>query len=228
MRDAESTEQIDLIVTQDGSHSLFTHQFSDTYHSTFGAIQESQHVFIEHGLAHFQGMTNQIHILELGFGTGLNVALTLKAYLEDQSYQINYEALEAYPIDTEIALRLNYGNQLSLPGFEVLHQLDWNQQHRFSPHFSLKKRFEKFEELSDKSLFDLVYYDAFSPTSQPHLWGADMVSKVATAMKDGGCLVSYCAQGAFRRVLRDLGFIVESLPGPPGKREMTRAFKGKR
>ncbi len=216
---------LDLIVTQDGSHSIYSPSFADSYHSRHGAIQESQLVYIEAGLVHQLEKTRQVNILELGFGTGLNVALSFIKSMSLSDCFIRYTSLEAYPLPEKIVDQINYSEKLQLPGFNIIHYLSWDKLHELSNSFVLEKRSQEFETLNDVNVYDLVYYDAFSPGSQPHLWQEAMVKRVIKAMRSDASLVSYCSKGSFRRTLQQQGLLVEKLNGPPGKREIIRATK---
>lgn len=218
----------EIFSTQDGSHSLYSHQFRDTYHSRYGAIQESRHVFIQAGLFYKLPCVKTLHILEMGFGTGLNAYLTL---LESDSRDVRilYDTIEAYPISLEEAKQLNYPVLLAAPHTEAvfgqMHSLGWGEQHQLSAQFTFRKWQEDLLSFDLPESVDLIYFDAFSPETQPELWEPPVWKKLYTALNPDGILVTYCAKGIVKRHLRDAGFKVESLPGPPGKREMTRAIK---
>ncbi len=212
-------------ITGDGSSTLRLDQWDEPYHSIHGAIQESMHVFIEMGLRYHQAQ--RLRILEVGFGTGLNALLTL---LESGAgnTEVFYTAVEAFPLTLEEALPLNYPERLGVPcrgNFENLHRAPWEQDVPITPTFSLKKKKADFMAISEKEAFDLVYFDAFSPRVQPELWTENLFAKMFAALDSGGILVTYSAKGSVRRALQAVGFKVERLPGPPGKREMLRAIK---
>ncbi|MCC7222283.1 MAG: tRNA (5-methylaminomethyl-2-thiouridine)(34)-methyltransferase MnmD [Chitinophagales bacterium] len=218
-----------LIITADGSHTLFAPQFDEHYHSVHGAIAESEHVFLNAGFAHLPQHLPLVRILEMGFGTGLNAFLTCLA-AKNQGRTVCYTAIEAYPIAIEQALRLNYAEQLGLPNqqplFEALHRAAPNQQVAIQPHFCFCQQVGDLlsTELPDAH-YHLVYYDAFAPTSQPELWTSAVFEQLYHALLPQGILVTYCAKGSVKRALRAVGFVLETLPGPPRKREMTRATK---
>ncbi len=218
-----------LITTSDGSHSLFIESLDESYHSIHGAIQESKHVFIEAGLKNLTLEGEEVlNILEMGFGTGLNVFLT---YLAAKEQPIHYTSLEAYPLEFAMVEQLNYVKELEVNEvdkavFEKLHQADWNQKVAISSSFHLTKLNQKLEEVDlPSNHFDLVYYDAFAPSAQPELWTEVIFSKLFACMSEGGVLTTYCAKGVVKRILKKVGFQVKALPGPPGKREMTKAMK---
>ncbi len=217
---------ISLIETQDGSHSILSERFGVTYHSKYGAIQESQHVFLGAGLNLVLPKRDNIRIFEMGFGTGLNAYLSLLSAQKAQK-QIYYEAVEAFPIEVEEAQRLNYAQQLGEDSaqLEALHQAKWGEEIAIAPHFHLLKWQQSLEEATLRGGYDVVYYDAFGPRTQPELWERAPFQRLYDAMNADSVLVTYCAKGVFKRNLKDIGFKVEGLPGPPGKREMTRAFK---
>lgn len=217
-----------IIETQDGSHSILSHKYGVSYHSKYGAITESRHVFIEAGLYPKLLTAHKINVLEIGFGTGLNAFLT---YLEAEKKQLElyYEGIEAYPLSPDQYRQLNYAELLNVPerksDFLKLHQVAWEEDVYLNDHFTIRKTRKFFEEIDKKEAFDVIYFDAFAPSAQPELWEEAVLAKMYDALRPEGVLVTYCAKGVVKRRLKGLGFTVESLPGPPGKREMTRAIK---
>ncbi len=222
---------LQILSTADGSTTLLNQSLNETYHSIHGAIQESQHVFIESGLNYLLHRSAQksISILEVGFGTGLNALLTaLVAAKED--VKIEYETLEAFPLSRETVSLLNYPLQLNGGGaasiFNSLHQVEWNKSQIISSNFNLLKRELKIQDADfEKEKFDLIYFDAFAPSKQPEMWELPVLRKVAEAMKHRAVFVTYSAKGQLKRDLILLGLMVEKIPGPPGKREMIRAVR---
>lgn len=217
-----------LIVTQDGSHTLKSSRFNATYHSVKGAVDESQHVFISNGLLRKMNEGPQeLSVLELGFGTGLNAYLS---YLKsrDLNRPIQYHTIEAFPITPKEATRLNYSEQddlIAKEAFRQLHACEWNRECLISEQFRFTKYHTLFERFETWRRFDLVYYDAFSPGDQPELWTREILEKVAGLLNPGGILVTYCARGQMKRDLKSLGLNVKALKGAAGKREMTLAQK---
>ena len=215
-------------ITSDGSDTLYSTTFEAHYHSTHGARQESIHVFINSGLEYIRkhlAPIKEIKILEIGFGTGLNALLTA-TYAQDQAQAIYFHTIEAYPVEITEALNLNYpktDQEISL--FEQIHKSTWNDDHRLNPDFILHKTLDLFELAQFRENYNLIYFDAFAPQCQPYLWQPDFLGRLCERLSPGGVLVTYCAQGAFKRALRSVGMKVEGIPGPPGKREMTRATK---
>ena len=219
----------ELIKTGDGSHSLYVPELNEHYHSTFGALSESLHVFIESGFQKAASLFEEIKILEIGFGTGLNALLT---WMESERIpkKVHYVTLEPFPLDEEVWSSLNYPDCFCTFSyreiFRRLHQSEWNRSEMISPFFSIfkvKKHLEEYELGQGK--FNLVYFDAFGPDVQPELWKEEIFRNIALSMINGGVLVTYSAKGSVRRALRNAGFSVEKLPGPAGKREITRATK---
>ncbi len=217
-----------IFETQDGSHSIFSEAYGVSYHSRYGAIQESRHVFIEAGLYPLLLTRQKIKVLEIGFGTGLNAFLT---FLETtrREVEIHYRGIEAYPITAEQARQLNYPAQLQWddlrPVFLSMHDDTWGETQQLGDRFYFRKDQIRIEALVLEPAFDLIYFDAFAPNAQPELWEEPILSAMYQALTEQGVLVTYCAKGVVKRILKNLGFSVESLPGPPGKREMTRAVK---
>lgn len=216
----------EIILTEDGSHSLLNTALNETYHSIHGALQESVHVFIRHGLEYFTQHYPQenISILEIGFGTGLNALLTLQKTL-NQPNKAKYTSLEAFPIHSDIWSKLNFAESLNMSEhFNRLHQAEWNTAIDVLPNFQLTKLHTTLQQASlSPQSFDLVYYDAFAPSKQPEMWTYEMLEKVVNAMSTRGVFVTYCAKGQLKRDLKSLGLNVETLEGPPGKKEMVRA-----
>ncbi|MFN6945375.1 MAG: tRNA (5-methylaminomethyl-2-thiouridine)(34)-methyltransferase MnmD [Cytophagaceae bacterium] len=215
-----------IITSGDGSHTLFIPEMNETYHSSHGALQESEHVFIKHGLD-FLADSDPITILEVGFGTGLNAILSFRA-AEMSGKKIFYHTLEPFPLDIELVKQLNYPELLDeglTKTFFNLHETAWDEQSEISGQFSFIKYKAKLEDLNIPIEADLIFFDAFAPGKQPEMWSLQNLTKIKGLMNRRAVLVTYCASGQFRRDLKELGFIVESLPGPPGKKEMTRAVK---
>ena len=224
-----------LITTADGSHSLYVKELDEHYHSIHGAIQEAIHVFIKTGLhyihdKHYQ----QLNILEIGFGTGLNALLTcLEA--EKLKVKINYTGLEAFPLEENLLNELNYADLISdslhneksdtKRIFKHLHISEWEKEVTISKNFTLHKIKKTLQEVKFSNTFDLIFFDAFGPRVQPEMWTEELFYKIYSATKPNGCLVTYCAKGEVKRTLKKVGYTVETLPGPPRKREMVRGSK---
>lgn len=217
-----------IIETQDGSHTILSEHLNVSYHSKYGAVQESRHVFLTHGLLDLSLRQKEIAILEIGFGTGLNALLTYQE-AQNRDLRVEYYAAEAYPISVEQAKHLNYHECIGLKDETLLtkfHEQKWGETTYYGKNFSLHKILSRFENLSvQTAYFDLIYYDAFAPSAQPELWETSVLSLMYDALKPGGMFVTYSAKGSVKRNLKALDFLVEKLPGPPGKREMTRAKK---
>ncbi len=215
-----------IIITADGSTTIHLPDWNEQYHSKHGAIQEAQHVFIKNGLALFS--KKKLKVLEIGFGTGLNSFIT---FLEapKMELEIDYVGVEAYPVSIDEIENLNYVSELNAGKYKEvfvkMHQHKWEAKVAISPEFDLTKRKQFFNDITDSNTFDLIYYDAFGARVQPELWTENLFEKMFEALKLGGVLVTYSAKGSVRRAMQAVGFFVERLPGPPGKREMLRAIK---
>jgi tRNA U34 5-methylaminomethyl-2-thiouridine-forming methyltransferase MnmC len=233
--------ETEIRLTDDGSYTLYVPEIDECYHSTYGAIRESMHIFIRAGLHVWLAdrkpdepddagdVTNQkngINILEIGLGTGLNVLLTL-CEAERLKIKMRYTALELYPLTADHALRLNYPERLHTDRrlFEKIHRSPWEEEAHITPSFTLHKTKTDFICYEPQELFDVVYFDAFSPEKQPELWSEEGFGKIYKHAGHGAALTTYCAKGTVRRAMQAAGFVVERLPGPPGKREMLRGRK---
>ncbi len=216
-----------LLVTGDGSHTVKWEQGNVTYHSNHGAIQESQHVFIKHGLDYaLQSGKRKLSIFEMGLGTGLNALLTWNA-VSAKDVNIDYHTIEQFALPESILSELNYTELLGLSPhlMDSIHRCKDGRRTTLKPTFEFTKHIGDIHRFEHHASYDLVYFDAFGPGCQPTLWEERILIPLYQSMHDGSVLVTFCAQGAFKRMLRKIGFQVEALPGPPGKREMTRAIK---
>jgi tRNA U34 5-methylaminomethyl-2-thiouridine-forming methyltransferase MnmC len=223
-----------LIKTADGSHSLYVNDLDEHYHSIHGAIAEALHVFIKTGLQylHEKGST-EIRILEIGLGTGLNALLTF-IEAEKLKIHIHYTTLEAYPLDIELLNQLNYVEMISASpemktrvrdDFQKIHSAKWEEDIQLSDYFTIHKIKNTLQAVVFEKQIDLVYFDAFGPRVQPEMWTEEVFQKIIGATAPQGCLVTYCAKGEVKRTLKKVGYTVETLPGPPRKREMVRGTK---
>ena len=217
----------EVIRTSDGSSTIRIEAMEENYHSGHGALQEARHVFIQYGLE-FLKEKDSIRVFEMGFGTGLNALLAAEFALE-QGRHIEYTGIEAFPVEEELISQLNY-NELVLPEltatYHQMHTASWGVTHPINSLFQFQKIHAKIEEWeAPLGLFDVVFFDAFGPRAQGEMWEIEILQKMHRLLLPGGVFVTYCAKGQLKRDLRSLGFEVESLPGPPGKREMTRGVK---
>ncbi|SNS43497.1 tRNA U34 5-methylaminomethyl-2-thiouridine-forming methyltransferase MnmC [Ekhidna lutea] len=218
---------IKIITTEDGSHSLFDEELNETYHSTRGARGESMHVFIREGLEHWLSgnQAEEIKILEIGLGTGLNAFLTTQ-FANQHNQKIHFTSLEPFPIEKEIYQNLNFFQSEEERGLLLkIHESDWEKESRISSNFILQKTTSKLEDFITSNSFHIIYFDAFAPSKQPEVWSLENLKKCYSLLEKGGVLTTYCAQGQFKRNLVEAGFKVETLHGAMGKKEMVRGIK---
>ena len=242
-----------IITTKDNSHTIFLPHLNEHYHSIHGAIQESDHVFIKNGLEYYVNTfikTNSKHpsplvdpsrlqregqgevlkklnisILEIGFGTGLNALLTLLKASEFSQVQINYSTIEAHPLPMEIIEQLNYTSILGLSSFNLLHLTEWNKPIEITNNFTIHKIHNTLQQINLTEKYHIIFFDAFAPEKQPEMWTKEIFEKLFLHLHPQSILVTYCAKGIIKRTLKEIGFSIEALQGPPGKREMIRAIK---
>jgi len=216
----------EIVQTSDGSTTIHLPDWNENYHSKHGAIQEAKHVFIKNGLSLFKGKS--VSILEIGFGTGLNAFITFLE-VQNNNQSIDYVGVEAYPVSFEEVEQMNYVSELDAVNqseiFKKMHESEWDTNVKISNTFSLTKRKQFFDEITDIELFDLIYFDAFGYRVQPELWSTEIFQKMYNALKHDSYLVTYAARGVVKRSMLEVGFTIEKLEGPPGKREMFRAYK---
>jgi tRNA U34 5-methylaminomethyl-2-thiouridine-forming methyltransferase MnmC len=215
----------ELRISEDGSATLYRADLDEHYHSFHGAIQESMHVFIDAGLNKVNSKS-VLNVLEIGFGTGLNALLTL---VHKPEMEIHYHGIEKFPVDADLTSAINYpqllGGEEVLRWFTAMHSSAWNEEVKIRSQFFLTKLKVDFRDYYSETPYDLVYFDAFAPDKQPELWTGQIFKNILGMMEAGGILTTYSAKGEVRRLMQEAGFKVERIPGPPGKREMLRAFK---
>lgn len=219
-----------IITTKDGSKTIKIEEWNEHYHSIHGAVQEANHVYIKAGLDHLKQAQkpSSIRVLEAGFGTGLNALLTY-FWAENSKTAITYTGLEAYPISSEERKALDYASVINYNKvgqvYDQIHSTEWDVWNRISDNFCLNKRKLLFSDFDVQDEFDLVFYDAFGPRVQPELWEAHVLKNFYNALKPGGVFVTYSVKGTVKRRLQELGFSLDIIAGPPGKRHMMRATK---
>lgn len=218
-----------VVETMDGFKTLIVNSLDETYHSRHGAWQEANHVFIENGIMKFSG--DEIHILELGFGTGLNTLATAWA-IRNKKMNVHYHSIEKYPITMEEVQILDYGQQVPDKewGRQIMneiHKSKWEIPQLITENFTLYKYNISFTELHQLNLpkINLIYFDCFGSRVQPDLWERPFLDKIVEIMGKGSLLTTYSSKGTFRRALQELGLKVSKIPGPKGKREMIQAWK---
>lgn len=209
--------------TADGSATLYRADIDEHYHSVKGALTESLHVYIKEGLMYFASQGHEeARVLEVGFGTGLNAALT--AASASPQLTVHYTSLELYPLDPATVAQMGYSSEVPL--LNAVNSAPWDSETDLTPDFTLHKRIADFLTSSLPSDIDVVYFDAFAPEKQPEMWSELCFRRIYDSMSPGAVLTTYCAKGAIRRLLTSIGFTVQRIPGPPsGKREILRALK---
>jgi len=219
-------ESIQVIKTADGSNTFYHKEFNEIYHSRHGAYAEAMHVFIEAGLNYASNHFKDLHILEIGFGSGLNCFLT--NVHQSKGTSIEYDGLDTLPLPWSLIEKLainhpSFNNKISV--YKQIIDAHWNESTLIDKMFSLKKIAKSLLNLPLQKKYNLIYFDAFAPTAQPEMWTLDVFNHLSENTMQGGVLVTYCAKGQVRRNMIEAGFRVEKIAGPPGKREMLRAVK---
>ena len=219
-----------IIKTKDNSKTLLIPEMEETYHSTNGALTEANHIFINQGISLHKDVNETVNIFEMGLGTGLNAILTYR-FSKQHNINTNYFSIEKYPVSTEELNILDYASLLNFNKeehdvFNEIHSCNQNIEKELSNNFNFSKTYSDLKDLNLKdNSINTIYFDAFAPRHQPDLWDEKILKKMFNSLKPNGFLITYCAQGKFKRTLKSLGFSVKALPGPPGKREITKAIK---
>lgn len=218
----------EIFKTADGSITLHIPEWNEQYHSKHGAVQEAEYVFIKQGLDYLVNelKADSVELLEIGFGTGLNTLLSYK-HAMDNKLPITYTGIEAYPLDLNLIEDLNFPKIIGIEKsyYLQLHKSPWEEWETLEADFKLLKKKMFFQDIKSKNEYNLIYFDAFGSRVQPELWEEEIFEIMYNSLKENGVLVTYAAKGSVRRAMEKLGFKVERLPGPPGKREMLRAIK---
>ena len=212
--------------TNDGSATLFVPELDEHYHSVKGAYTESLHIYRDcaYLFAAEHSSVRPLRLLEVGFGTGLNAAVTAMAATEERP--VHYITLEKYPVESQLVNNLGYDTLVDASLFSAIHAAPWERPMAITPHFTLEKRCCDLLTTPLSDDIDIVYFDAFAPEKQPEMWSAEVFARIYQSMRPGGVLTTYCAKGVIRRLLQSTGFTVERLAGPVGgKREILRATK---
>lgn len=212
--------------TADGSPTLYRPDIDEHYHSIKGALIESSHVYVDLCWRKAAERFNPINLFEVGFGTGLNAALTARPALE-MKIPTEYYSVDLHPLpEATINCLLPYLDPAYRREFRAVNDACWNQRVEINPYFTLIKIQGDLTGITIPEGIDAAYFDAFAPDKQPEMWTEEIFAKVFDSMSPQGLLTTYCAKGAIRRLLQQTGFLTERLPGPPGgKREVLRATK---
>ncbi len=212
--------------TADGSPTLYREDIDEHYHSVKGALAESRHVYLKTGWSKAAETSRPVRVFEVGFGSGLNAAITAYAAMESK-VATEYYAVELYPLPQETTELISKGIEKEYREvLESVNQAPWETAVEINQYFTLHKLEADLLKMMLPAKLDAVYFDAFAPEKQPEMWDEIIFQKLYDAMSHGGVLTTYCAKGSIRRMLQQIGFLTERLPGPPGgKREIMRATK---
>ncbi len=215
----------EIVITADGSPTLFIPELKEHYHSVNGAMQESVFVYIENALNLVK--KTRIKLFELGFGTGLNAYLScLEA--DRRKVYIVYHSIEINPIEKNEWMLLSkffQTNQQNADLFQIIHECEWEKKEKISHFFSLKKIKADIEVYETHEKYDVIYFDAFGPEVQKEMWEPEIFNKISNMMNQGAILSTYSSKGLVGRNMGSAGLKVKRIPGPPGKREIIVASK---
>ena len=216
--------------TDDGSHSIFLPELNEHYHSKYGAISESMHVFIKNGLCFWKNLNpnkKYCNIFEVGFGTGLNTFLTFKKSKLIKDVNFNYSSIEAYPLEVSEIAQLNYDKKslTKKSVFNIIHESEWDLSVQISKNFTLKKINSEIQNFEISFNTDIIYFDAFCYRVQPELWSNEVITPIVNSMNKSSVFVTFSSMNNLYNMLSNLNLDVEKIPGPNNKKKMIRAFK---
>ena len=213
-----------IVTTKDGSHSLYLEDMNEHYHSIHGALQEALHVFLKMGWDQLEPKEH-LSILEIGLGTGLNATLAIEKAI-NVAQRLTYHSIEKYPVPKDLIDQLNYNKLLPKAIYNWIHSVEWNTAVAYpNSEVEFLKIQTDIMSFNPQMKYDLIFFDAFAPNKQPEMWSADVMQKMYNFLNEGGLLTTYCCQGEVKRTLKSVGFEVQKVQGPPGKREMINAWK---
>jgi tRNA U34 5-methylaminomethyl-2-thiouridine-forming methyltransferase MnmC len=220
---------LELIQTADGSNTIYNPEVGENYHSINGALQESQHVFVNAGLNYFlaENNTTKVSVLEVGLGTGLNFLLSADACTAKQVH-LNYTGIEAYPLSASMISKTRYDQYVSpalWKAFVKIYDLLLNEPAILNPYCTLQIAPLPLLSFQSEKQFDIIYFDAFAVAHQPEMWNEEAITHTIRFLKPGGIFVTYAITGNLKRMLKSLGLVIQKIPGAAGKREMLRACK---
>lgn len=218
---------LEIVRTEDGSNTIYNSEVGENYHSRHGALQESRHVFLRSGLEYFLSInnTNNVSILEIGFGTGLNFLLSAD-YCIPQNITLDYTGIEAYPVPESMIAQTGYDEYVSPAIWEqFISSYPYSLQHPVNLNKNCKLQIAncKLNDFASERQYDIIYFDAFAVAYQPEMWDEAAITHTLQFLKPGGVFVTYAITGNLKRTIKALGLKVEKAPGAPGKREMLRA-----
>lgn len=218
---------LEIVRTEDGSNTIYNSEVGENYHSRHGALQESRHVFLKSGLEYFlsANKTDNVSILEVGFGTGLNFLLSAD-YCTAQNINLEYTGIEAYPLSNEMIAQTGYDEYITLSLWQQFvsnYSDSLNHSVEINQNCKLQIAHCKLEDFRSEVKYDIIYFDAFAVAHQPEMWNEAAITHTLKFLKPGGIFVTYAITGNLKRIIKGLGLRVEKAPGAPGKREMLRA-----
>lgn len=225
----QSASHLQIVTTADGSNTIYNALVGENYHSRHGALQESRHVFVHSGLEYFLEHSgtnnNNVSILEVGFGTGLNFLLTADICTQQQINLI-YTGIEAYPLTDEMIGQTGYDQYVPAPIWQSLlqnYRASLKSPAQLNNHVQLHVAVTTLKDFASPIKYDVIYFDAFAAVHQPEMWSEEAIIHTLKFLKPGGVFVTYAITGNLKRTIKALGLKVEKAPGAPGKREMLRA-----
>ena len=222
-------EELSIVTTADGSKTIYHPVIKENYHSKNGALQESNHVFLNSGLRNYLAdkEIKNVSVLEVGFGTGLNFLLT-NDFCTAKEIDLNYVGIEAFPLSLDLIIQTDYKNLVSKKTwslFELQYLNSLKEKVKLNNFCSLQIACLDARTFDSPDLFDVIYFDAFASANQPELWTKDFITHVVSFLKIGGVFVTYAITGNLKRIMKSLSMKIEKAPGAAGKREMLRATK---
>ena len=219
-----------ICTTDDGSSTIFLPHFNEYYHSKYGAVSESEHVFINNGFSFWKKKNPNkkcCKIFEVGFGTGLNAFLTYKESKFKSNINLTYSSIEAHPLKFSEIQKLNYCKNLNESNeiFNLIHQSEWNSPVQLSDNFTLIKNNSAIQDFNININLDIIYFDPFCYRVQPEMWSKKIINPIVNSMNKNSVFVTFSSMNILFDLLKDLKLNVEKIPGPNKKKKMIRAIK---
>ena len=208
--------------TADGSFSLHSEIFSESFHSSVGALEEANSKFVLPAQLDRFHSGRDLRVLDVCFGLGYNTAALMTALPNRGGPSLECWGLELDQAPLKLAL--------AEPTFQALwpeHVLaslgalsahgcwqDWRRQHSVQMLWGDAR--QQLRQLPTGLRLDLILLDAFSPGKCPQLWSEEFLQSLANLLVPGGRLLTYCRAAAVRNSLRHAGLELRSLLPKPG------------
>ncbi|MCC5636729.1 hypothetical protein LC593_12825 [Nostoc sp. CHAB 5844] len=208
--------------TADGSFTFFSQEFSESFHSHFGAKQESYFKFVEPTQLGEAALKPFVRLLDICYGLGYNTAAALqKIWAVNSSCSVELIGLELNSAVPQAAIANHLFDHWNYEYTPILTQLAFERQvktERLQAKLLIGDARVSIQEVNQSGFFaDAIFLDPFSPPQCPHLWTVEFLQQVSVCLPKNGLLATYSCAAAVRTALILAGLQIGSTP-PVGRR----------